>query len=49
MSAVEIARAERRDLADFCARLSSADWEALNLCAGWRVLDVVAHIVSYEG
>ena len=49
MSTLGMARAERRDLADLCAGLSPADWEAPSLCAGWRVRDVVAHVVSYEG
>ena len=49
MSTLEMARAERRDLAEFCSGLSPADWDAPSLCVGWRVRDVVAHIVSYEG
>ena len=44
-----MARAERRELADFCASLRPADWDAPSLCTGWRVRDVVAHVVSYEG
>jgi uncharacterized protein (TIGR03083 family) len=49
MSTLEMAGAERRDLADFCSGLSETDWDAPSLCAGWRVRDVVAHVVSYEG
>ena len=49
MSTVDMVRAERRDLAAFCAELSPAQWNAPSLCAAWRVLDVVAHVVSYEG
>jgi uncharacterized protein (TIGR03083 family) len=49
MSTLDLARAERRDLAELCAGLSPADWDAPTLCAGWRVRDVVAHVVSYEG
>lgn len=49
MSTLDLAGAERRDLADFCSGLSEADWDAPSLCAGWRVRDVVAHVVSYEG
>ena len=49
MSTMDMARAERRDLADFCSGLSPADWDAPSLCGGWRVRDVVAHVVSYEG
>ncbi len=36
---------ERRDLAQFLAGLSDADWDAQSLCAGWRVREVVAHLI----
>lgn len=48
MSITELAEAERADLADFLATLAPSDWEAPSLCDGWRVRDVVAHIVTYE-
>ncbi|WP_100470708.1 maleylpyruvate isomerase family mycothiol-dependent enzyme [Mycobacteroides abscessus] len=38
---------ERRDLADLLHDLSPEDWEAESLCAGWRVRDVIAHLL-YE-
>lgn len=40
--------AERRELADLCATFSEADWEHPSLCEGWRVRDVVAHIVGNQ-
>ncbi|TKG72934.1 maleylpyruvate isomerase family mycothiol-dependent enzyme [Prauserella endophytica] len=43
-----LARAERADLADLLATLTPEQWEVPSLCAGWRVRDVVAHLLSYE-
>jgi uncharacterized protein (TIGR03083 family) len=43
-----LARAERTDLATFLATLTEQEWEAPSLCEGWRVRDVVAHLISYE-
>ncbi len=43
-----LARDERADLAEFLATLSPEQWEAPTLCAGWRVRDVVAHMLSYD-
>jgi uncharacterized protein (TIGR03083 family) len=48
MSLMEMARAERADLADFLGTLSPEQWEAPSLCERWRVRDVVAHMFSYE-
>ncbi|GAA0925747.1 maleylpyruvate isomerase family mycothiol-dependent enzyme [Pseudonocardia zijingensis] len=45
---MDLARAERGDLADLLATLTPAQWEAPSLCAGWRVRDVVAHVFSYD-
>ncbi|BBX67957.1 maleylpyruvate isomerase family mycothiol-dependent enzyme [Mycolicibacterium psychrotolerans] len=45
---MELARAERADLADFLDTLSPQQWGAASLCAGWTVKDVVAHVISYE-
>lgn len=45
---MELARAERADLADFLDTLSPQQWDAASLCAEWTVKDVVAHIISYE-
>jgi uncharacterized protein (TIGR03083 family) len=48
MSVSHLARAERADFADFLATLSPQQWSAPTLCAGWRVGDVVAHMISYD-
>lgn len=45
---MELARAERADLADFLATLSPQQWDTPSLCAEWTVKDVVAHVISYE-
>ena len=37
---------QRRDLADGVADLPGAAWDTPSLCAGWRVRDVVAHVVG---
>jgi len=37
--------AERVALADELEALAPADWDAASLCAGWRVRDVVGHLV----
>jgi uncharacterized protein (TIGR03083 family) len=46
---MRLARDERRDFAALLATLSPEDWDAPTLCDGWRVRDVVAHVISYEG
>ncbi|TMR07425.1 maleylpyruvate isomerase family mycothiol-dependent enzyme [Actinomadura soli] len=43
-----LARDERADLAAFLETLTPEQWEAPSLCEGWRVRDVVAHMISYE-
>jgi uncharacterized protein (TIGR03083 family) len=48
MNARHFAREERTEFADFLATLSPEDWDAPTLCAGWRVRDVVAHVISYD-
>ena len=45
---MEMARAERVDLAAFLATLTPEQWQAPSLCAEWTVKDVVAHVISYE-
>jgi uncharacterized protein (TIGR03083 family) len=45
---MELARAERADLAAFLEELTPEQWDAPSLCAGWRVRDLVAHVYSYE-
>jgi uncharacterized protein (TIGR03083 family) len=49
MDVMELARAEQADLAALLATLTPAQWDAASLCDGWRVRDVVAHLVSYDG
>jgi uncharacterized protein (TIGR03083 family) len=38
--------AHRRQLADTLDGFSEADWNAVSLCKGWSVRDVVGHLVS---
>lgn len=47
-TATHLARAERVDLAALLQTLTPQQWEVPSLCAGWRVRDVVAHMLSYE-
>ena len=49
MNGLEMATAERTDLADFLATLTPEQWDAPSLCEGWRVRDVVAHVMSFDG
>lgn len=48
MNLRRLARDERTDFAAFLATLSPRQWDAPTLCEGWRVRDVVAHVVSYD-
>lgn len=48
MDVMAAARAERDDIADLLATLAPRRWQAPTLCTGWRVRDVVAHMVSYD-
>jgi len=41
-------RHERTELLAFLETLTSEEWEAESLCTGWRVRDVVAHVVAYD-
>jgi uncharacterized protein (TIGR03083 family) len=45
---MEMAQAERADLARYLACLTPEQWDAPSLCARWSVKDVVAHVISYE-
>jgi len=45
---MDMARAERADLADFLATLTPQQWAMPSLCTKWTVKDVVAHVISYE-
>jgi uncharacterized protein (TIGR03083 family) len=38
--------AERQELLSLCRGLGPGEWEAPSLCEGWRVRDVVAHIIG---
>jgi uncharacterized protein (TIGR03083 family) len=49
MTHKELARDERLEFADFLAGLTPEQWESPTLCDRWRVRDVVAHTMSYEG
>ena len=46
---LQLARDERLEFADFLAGLSPQQWDHPTLCDRWRVRDVVAHTMSYEG
>ncbi|HZS14342.1 MAG TPA: maleylpyruvate isomerase family mycothiol-dependent enzyme [Candidatus Dormibacteraeota bacterium] len=37
---------QREKVGDMLATLNDAEWETPSLCAGWRVRDVVAHMVE---
>ena len=43
-----MAHDERADVADLLGSLSDEQWNAASLCAGWRVRDVVAHMIDYD-
>ncbi|MBA0048740.1 maleylpyruvate isomerase family mycothiol-dependent enzyme [Mycobacterium sp. NPDC050853] len=45
---MQLARAERIDLAKFLAALAPEQWDAQTLCTKWRVRDVVTHLIGYE-
>lgn len=40
----DLVRSERLALADTLSVLSDDAWETASLCAGWRVVDVAAHL-----
>ena len=42
----EMLRAERADFRQFVATLTSEEWAAPSLCAGWTVRDVVVHVIG---
>lgn len=45
---MQMATAERQDLAALLADLAPAQWEHQSLCALWQVRDIAAHVVSYD-
>jgi uncharacterized protein (TIGR03083 family) len=49
VTALDLARDERIEFADFLTGLTPEQWDAPTLCTGWRVRDVAAHVVSFEG
>jgi len=42
----DLVEAERRQLADLAAALTTEQWAAPSLCVGWKVHDVVAHVAG---
>lgn len=48
LSVMDFAIQERADFADFLETLSPQQWDESSLCDGWRVRDVVAHVISYD-
>ncbi|MCW2556387.1 MAG: hypothetical protein JWP55_351 [Mycobacterium sp.] len=48
MTALDLAGDEREDLADLLSGLTPEQWAHPSLCAGWRVREVAAHVVSFE-
>lgn len=48
MGVMELAREERADLLALLETLDEQQWQSASLCEGWRVHDVVAHLLSYE-
>jgi len=48
VTALELARDERLEFAEFLSDLTPEQWETPSLCAGWSVRDVAAHCVSFE-
>jgi uncharacterized protein (TIGR03083 family) len=45
MAVRQLVADERTDLVAFLRTLSDLDWETPSLCAGWRVRDVVGHLL----
>jgi uncharacterized protein (TIGR03083 family) len=48
VTALDLARDEREDLAGLLSGLTPEQWAHPSLCAGWRVREVAAHVVSFE-
>ncbi len=48
VSMKEYARQERTELAEFLATLTPQQWDTPSLCEGWRIRDVVAHMITYD-
>lgn len=41
-----LVRQDRTELLRYCQKLTPEQWDQPSLCAGWRVRDVVAHIIA---
>lgn len=48
MDARTLVGSERRDLHAFLATLTPEEWEHPTLCEGWRVRDVVSHLIVFD-
>jgi uncharacterized protein (TIGR03083 family) len=48
-SVVDMVRGEREDLATLLIDLNPAQWNHPTLCSQWRVRDLAAHVISYDG
>jgi uncharacterized protein (TIGR03083 family) len=46
--AMQMARVEREEFAALLEGLTPQQWESPTLCKGWRVRDVVAHVIGYD-
>jgi uncharacterized protein (TIGR03083 family) len=46
--AMHMARAEREEFVALLEGLTPQQWESPTLCKGWRVRDVVAHVIGYD-
>ena len=49
MDGLEIATADTGNLAELLGDSDTRQWEAPSLCERWRVRDVVAHVMSFDG
>ncbi|HKP40005.1 maleylpyruvate isomerase family mycothiol-dependent enzyme [Mycobacterium sp.] len=45
---MQLARAEREEFVALLKGLTPQQWESPTLCKGWRVRDVVAHVIGYD-
>lgn len=46
---VDMVRSEREELASLLAALNPAQWSHPTLCNQWRIRDLAAHVISYDG
>jgi uncharacterized protein (TIGR03083 family) len=45
---MHLARAEREEFAALLEGLTPQQWESPTLCRGWRVRDVVSHVIGFD-